>query len=61
MFFGDMITNGAYKSSEEIEKEFKKAGINLNSPIVTSCGSGVTACIISFALELIGTNNVIIL
>ena len=31
--------------------------IDENKPIVCSCGSGVTACIVKFALELLNKNN----
>jgi thiosulfate/3-mercaptopyruvate sulfurtransferase len=42
------------KSAEELRGLFEKAGINLDRPVVTSCGSGVTACALAFALHLIG-------
>ena len=34
--------------------EFLKAGIDINKPIIATCGSGVTACWISFAASLLG-------
>ena len=42
------------KSAEELRKLFAGAGVALDKPIVTSCGSGVTACAIAFGLYLIG-------
>jgi thiosulfate/3-mercaptopyruvate sulfurtransferase len=42
------------KSAEELSGLFRSAGIDLGRPIVTSCGSGVTACALAFALHLIG-------
>ena len=33
---------------------FRGAGVALDRPIVTSCGSGVTACALAFALHLVG-------
>ena len=33
---------------------FKDAGVDLDKPIITSCGSGVTAAVLTFALELLG-------
>jgi thiosulfate/3-mercaptopyruvate sulfurtransferase len=42
------------KSAEDLRKLFADAGVSLNQPIVTSCGSGVTACALAFALHLIG-------
>src|SRR6516164_3508004 len=42
------------KSADELTKLFRDAGVALDRPIVTSCGSGVTACALAFALHLIG-------
>jgi thiosulfate/3-mercaptopyruvate sulfurtransferase len=38
----------------EIERRFREAGVSRDKPIVTSCGSGVTACALAFGLHLIG-------
>jgi thiosulfate/3-mercaptopyruvate sulfurtransferase len=40
--------------TDELSRLFHDAGIELDRPIVTSCGSGVTACALAFALHLIG-------
>jgi thiosulfate/3-mercaptopyruvate sulfurtransferase len=42
------------KSVEELRTLFAEAGVVLDRPIVTSCGSGVTACAVAFAAHLIG-------
>ena len=42
------------RSAEELFELFRGAGVELDRPIVTSCGSGVTACALAFALHLIG-------
>lgn len=42
------------RSAEELAALFGGAGVALDRPIVTSCGSGVTACALAFALHLIG-------
>jgi thiosulfate/3-mercaptopyruvate sulfurtransferase len=42
------------KSADELARLFRDAGVALDRPIVTSCGSGVTACALAFALHLIG-------
>jgi thiosulfate/3-mercaptopyruvate sulfurtransferase len=42
------------KSAEELTRLFRDAGVVIDRPIVTSCGSGVTACALAFALHLIG-------
>ncbi len=41
-------------SAEEIERRFAEAGLKRDKPVVTSCGSGVTACALAFGLHLIG-------
>lgn len=40
--------------AETIEARFRAAGLAPNKPVVTSCGSGVTACVLAFGLHLIG-------
>jgi thiosulfate/3-mercaptopyruvate sulfurtransferase len=42
------------KSAEELQRLFAEAGVALDRPIVTSCGSGVTACAVAFAAHLLG-------
>ncbi len=42
------------KSADDLSEVFKAAGVDLNAPAITSCGSGVTAAIVSLALERVG-------
>ncbi len=49
-----VVENGRLVSRERIEAAFTAAGVDLDKPIITSCGSGVTAAILSLALESIG-------
>ena len=42
------------RSAKDIARAIDQAGIDRNRPIVASCGSGVTACVLAFALHLIG-------
>ncbi|KAJ1954006.1 hypothetical protein EC988_002666, partial [Linderina pennispora] len=45
------VTNGSeLKSPDEIRKVFEDAGMNLEKPAILSCGSGVTASVLYFAL-----------
>lgn len=46
-----------YKSDAEIRAILDEAGIALHQPIVASCGSGVTACILSLAFERLGASD----
>jgi len=48
------------RSAEELQRLFAEAGVALDKPIVTSCGSGVTACALAFGLHLIGRSDVAI-
>lgn len=49
---------GELASNAVIEKAFADAGVTVGRPIVTSCGSGVTAAILSFGLSVIGRDGV---
>ena len=49
--FGAIIADGQLKSPSEIRSAFASAGVNLDAPVITSCGSGVSAAILALALE----------
>lgn len=49
--------DGTLKSKAELEKIFADAGIDPVKPVVTTCGSGVTASMLSLALAVIGQTN----
>lgn len=44
--------------ADELKKQFENEGISLDSPIVASCGTGVTACILALGLHRLGMTNV---
>ncbi len=46
--------DGTLRSSRELRHIFAAVGVDLSQPIITSCGSGVTAAILSLALEVSG-------
>ena len=48
---------GPLKPRQEIRAAFQRAGVDLAQPVVTSCGSGITAAILSLGLALIGHND----
>jgi len=57
--FGMLLKeDGTYRPAEEIRATFEAAGVDLDRPIVTSCNSGMTACVLLFGLELAGAQNV---
>jgi thiosulfate/3-mercaptopyruvate sulfurtransferase len=55
---GDLTANNVLKSPEELQSIFTAAGIDLEKPVVTSCGSGVTAATLLLALETAGARDV---
>jgi thiosulfate/3-mercaptopyruvate sulfurtransferase len=46
--------DGTLKSAAELEALFHEAGVDLTKPVVTSCGSGITASVLALALATIG-------
>ncbi len=44
--------------ADGLMKRFTEAGIDLERPVVTSCGSGVTACVLALGLHLLGKQDV---
>ncbi len=55
---GVFASKGYFKSLPELKKTIEDAGVDLSKPVVTSCGSGITAAIITLALESLGhTDN----
>ncbi|QND46996.1 3-mercaptopyruvate sulfurtransferase [Rhizobium lusitanum] len=51
---GVFAVNGKFKSLPELRETIEKAGIDIDKPVVTTCGSGITAAIITLALESLG-------
>jgi thiosulfate/3-mercaptopyruvate sulfurtransferase len=50
----DLVEDGRLIAPERIAKAFAAAGVDLSQPVITSCGSGVTAATLWFALDAIG-------
>lgn len=46
--------DGTWKQGEALRQAFTEIGVDLKLPIVTSCGSGVTAAVLNFGLALLG-------
>ena len=47
-------TDQTMKSPDQLRAVFEEAGVDLSAPVITSCGSGITAAILGLALERIG-------
>ncbi len=50
----ELVENGRLVSPERIAQAFKKAGVDTDKPVITSCGSGVSAVVLSLGLDAIG-------
>jgi thiosulfate/3-mercaptopyruvate sulfurtransferase len=56
--FGQLLNaDGTMKDVPALRAAFAEAGVDLSKPVITTCGSGVTAAILSLALERIGHRN----
>jgi thiosulfate/3-mercaptopyruvate sulfurtransferase len=56
--FGAVLNgDGTMKAAPELRAVFEAAGVDLLRPMITTCGSGVTAAVISLALERLGHRN----
>ncbi len=57
--FGDVLAeDGTYRSPDEIRAAFESAGVDFARPIITTCGSGMTASVLLFAARLAGKTDV---
>lgn len=45
---------GLFQSADALKEIFRQAGVDLGKPTVTTCGSGVSACILSLGMHLLG-------
>ncbi|WP_422032271.1 3-mercaptopyruvate sulfurtransferase [Roseovarius sp.] len=52
-----MNDDGTMKDPDGLRAVLEKAGVDLSRPVITTCGSGVTAAIINLALERIGKTD----
>lgn len=56
--YGELLENGRFKSLEALRQTFSDKGVDINGPIITSCGSGVTAAVLAFGLLSLGAPQV---
>jgi thiosulfate/3-mercaptopyruvate sulfurtransferase len=50
----ELVEDGRLIAPERIAQVFAAGGVDLSQPVITSCGSGVTAATLWFALDAIG-------
>ena len=56
--FTDLFNaDGTFKDKAGLKAAFESAGVDLGQPVTTSCGSGVTASVLLFALSLVGKDD----
>ena len=51
-------SDGTLLPRDDLRRVFEAARVDLDRPIVTSCGSGVTACVLALGLDLVGRPDV---
>jgi len=57
--FGQLLNeDGTFKSPQDLRAAFEAARVDLDRPLVTTCGSGITASVLLFAAHLIGKQDV---
>ncbi|HZH26958.1 MAG TPA: 3-mercaptopyruvate sulfurtransferase [Azospirillaceae bacterium] len=58
--FTDLLDPGTktVRSRQDIAARVRDAGLDPTRPVVASCGSGVTACVVALGLDLIGAPQV---
>ncbi|MFL5259459.1 MAG: 3-mercaptopyruvate sulfurtransferase [Hyphomicrobiales bacterium] len=49
--------DGTLKPAADIARAFAEAGVDISRPVITSCGSGVTAAILTLGLTLLGAKE----
>ncbi|MCK9919475.1 3-mercaptopyruvate sulfurtransferase [Microbacteriaceae bacterium K1510] len=50
----ELVENGRLIAPEHIAQAFAKAGVDVDKPIITTCGSGVSAVILALGLDALG-------
>jgi thiosulfate/3-mercaptopyruvate sulfurtransferase len=57
--YGAVYTSeGIWKRGDALRQAFEEHGIDLAAPVVTTCGSGMSASVLAFGLHLLGKENV---
>lgn len=58
VYYRDLLNeDGTLKDNDALRVAFDTAGVDLSKPAITTCGSGVTAAILSLAMERIGKTD----
>lgn len=49
--------DGTLRGDDELRTAFERSGVNIAAPVITSCGSGITAAVLSLGLTLVGARK----
>jgi len=55
--FSALVADGALRSTEELAEAMRQAGIDPKRPVISTCGSGVSATIFNLALARLGIDS----
>lgn len=50
--------DGTYRTGDALRAAFDAAGVDMGKPMITTCGSGMTAAVVAFAARLLGKKDV---
>ena len=53
----NLLNDGALKDKNDLAAAFASGGIDIGRPVITSCGTGVTACGLALALAILGNEQ----
>jgi thiosulfate/3-mercaptopyruvate sulfurtransferase len=56
--YRELVVDGRFRPRAELETRVSEAGVDLSRPITTTCGSGISAAILSLAFESLGRSTV---
>ena len=57
--FGLLLNDdGTFRDEKDLGRAFAEAGVDIDQPVVTTCGGGVTAAVLLFALDRLGKSDI---
>jgi thiosulfate/3-mercaptopyruvate sulfurtransferase len=56
--YTELLEGGRFKSVQKLREYFTAKGVNIDQPITTTCGSGVTAAVVLLGLTMVGAEQV---
>ena len=58
LYYQSLLKDGRFLDKAALQEKFDEAGIDLGKPIICTCGSGITACILGVAAHMLGAKEV---